>query len=346
MRKSPIPAAGGAEEYRGCEMATGEPLADALWREGVVLCDWSWRGRIAVAGPEARKWLNGLLTANTRDLRAGRATASFFLDPKGRALHFFDLAAESADRILILADQAQIEPLAERLNRFRFRARAEVEDQSAVGGSLAVTGPGAEALLAAVGVGPLPGEEEALAPSAPGAEHSAVLRWRLGGREFFEVLGGAEALPSLWERLRAAGARPAGAAAQERRRILDAVPRWRRDIRETDLPQETGEMRAVGVNKGCYIGQEIVERIRSRGAVHRRFASFLFDGPAAPGEKIAAGEREVGELTSAAAFADGRTAALGYIRVEAWENAETQPLRAGEIGGRPFAPPLDAAEVR
>jgi folate-binding protein YgfZ len=93
------------------------------------------------------------------------------------------------------------------------------------------------------------------------------------------------------------------------------------DIRERDLPQETEQARALNFNKGCYVGQEIVERIRSRGAVHRKFTGFAADGATliAPGAKVVAGEKEVGEITSAASLHLGnrdKIIALGYIRRE------------------------------
>lgn len=80
-------------------------------------------------------------------------------------------------------------------------------------------------------------------------------------------------------------------------------------------------MRALNFNKGCYVGQEIVERIRSRGNVHRKFAGFLVEGAAAiaVGEKIISAEKEVGETTSVAVLqtpSGERTVALGYIRRE------------------------------
>jgi aminomethyltransferase len=86
-------------------------------------------------------------------------------------------------------------------------------------------------------------------------------------------------------------------------------------------------MRALNFNKGCYVGQEIVERIRSRGNVHRKFAGFLAEGAAAIAagariisEKTGEGEKEVGEITSVAILripSGERTVALGYIRREA-----------------------------
>ena len=87
------------------------------------------------------------------------------------------------------------------------------------------------------------------------------------------------------------------------------------------MPQETGQTRALNFTKGCYLGQEIVERIRSRGAVHRQFTAFVVEGPLPePGSKILADGKEVGEVTSSAIlpFAErDSAAALGYLRREA-----------------------------
>ena len=71
-------------------------------------------------------------------------------------------------------------------------------------------------------------------------------------------------------------------------RIVSGIPRYGVDIRERDLPQETEQARALNFNKGCYIGQEIVERIRSRGAVHRKFTGFVMEGavPRAPARRL------------------------------------------------------------
>jgi aminomethyltransferase len=107
------------------------------------------------------------------------------------------------------------------------------------------------------------------------------------------------------------------------------VPRYGRDIRDRDLPQETGQARALDFTKGCYIGQEIVERIRSRGNVHRKYTGFYVDGELpAQGSKIQAEDKDVGEITSVAALpshAGELRVALGYIR----RDATAKNLKAG-----------------
>ena len=137
----------------------------------------------------------------------------------------------------------------------------------------------------------------------------------------YEIWLAPDQVRQLWDALLGAGARRVGSEALELHRIVAGVPRYGVDIRERDLPQETEQARALNFNKGCYVGQEIVERIRSRGAVHRKFTGFLLDGAVrtAAGAKVVAGEKEVGEITSAASLhVAGRqkTVALGYIRRE------------------------------
>ena len=84
---------------------------------------------------------------------------------------------------------------------------------------------------------------------------------------------------SFGRRLSAAGAKPVGSAALEAFRIAEGIPAYGVDMLERDLPQETSQLRALHFSKGCYLGQEIVERIRSRGNVHRHLRSLRLDGP-------------------------------------------------------------------
>jgi aminomethyltransferase len=104
-------------------------------------------------------------------------------------------------------------------------------------------------------------------------------------------------------------------------RVAAGVPRFGQDITERYLPQETAQDSALNFSKGCYIGQEIVERIRSRALLHRRLTGLLVEGPPpASGAKIQFDGKDVGEVTSAAAVPAGDrdlTLAIGYVRTDA-----------------------------
>ena len=118
-------------------------------------------------------------------------------------------------------------------------------------------------------------------------------------------------------------------------RILEGCPKYGVDIRDKDLPQETAQAHALHFAKGCYLGQEIVERIRSRGQVHRRFMSFRLTGelPASFPAPLEAGGKPAGELTSAGMvpLAEGtELIALGYVRQEALD-ARQELICAGGV---------------
>ena len=137
----------------------------------------------------------------------------------------------------------------------------------------------------------------------------------------FELWCANESARMLWDVLLAAGAVPCGIRAAEALRVLEEMPRYGLDLGERDLPQETSQTRALHFAKGCYLGQEIVERIRSRGAVHRRLAQFTLSvEPAALAvELTAAGEGAVaGRITSTALY-NGTRYGLGIVRADAVE---------------------------
>jgi aminomethyltransferase len=124
----------------------------------------------------------------------------------------------------------------------------------------------------------------------------------------------------LWQELVNIGATPAGSESVELLRIACGIPTYGQDIRERDLPHETEQLRALNFTKGCYIGQEIVERIRARGAVHRKLTGFRISGSLpVPGTKAKADGKEVAEVTSSAALplkSGELQVALGYVRRE------------------------------
>ena len=140
-------------------------------------------------------------------------------------------------------------------------------------------------------------------------------------------------MASILDELHATAASPASPEAIEALRILEGTPLYGIDIREKELPQETAQTRALHFAKGCYLGQEIVERIRSRGNVHRTFHGFELTGDLpAPGTALEAEGKAVGEITSAALIplpTGPIKLALGYIRREALDRAATLTYAGG-----------------
>jgi aminomethyltransferase len=180
----------------------------------------------------------------------------------------------------------------------------------------------------------------------PGLEpmQIASLQWngndifltRMASDEFrtYEIWGTPNVIADMWKALLQAGAKPVGTEALEKFRIMIGFPKYGTDIGERDLPQETEQTHALNFSKGCYIGQEIVERIRSRGAVHRKFHGFLLEGDLPErGTKLQADGKDVGEITSVGSIPThngDRSVALGYIRREALERQARITYSGGE----------------
>jgi folate-binding protein YgfZ len=302
--------------------------------------DLSGRSKIRLTGADRVRWLNGMVTNNIRDLAVNHGVYAFLLNAQGHIQA--DLYAYNmGDSLLLDIDARLREVVLAHFDKFIIMDDVEVADISATLTAIGVAGPRAKQVLEKAGIhipdlAPL----ELCTPTcncACGCLQCTVVRSDVRGDghgedpagSSYEIWLAPDMLKPAWDALVAAGATAVSADALERRRISHGIPRYGVDIRERDLPQETGQMRALSFTKGCYLGQEIVERIRSRGAVHRQFTAFLVEGPLpAPGTKIQADEKDVGEITSSADLplpSGDRAVAFGYIRRE----AAGKNLRAG-----------------
>ena len=330
--------------YRGAETPAsfGDTASEfrALLR-GCGLYDMSWQAKLVLSGEDRVRWLNGMVTNNVRDLALNHGVYSFLLNPQGR--NQGDLVSYNrGDYLLVATDREQAPRIAEIFDRYIIMDDVEIGDISDKLGAIGIAGPESATVLSKAGID--------IARLEP--EEVADLVWHEIGISVvgsvlplngYEIWSTAENLEQVWDALIAAGATPVGSDALELYRIARGIPRFGIDLRERDLPQETGQLHVLNFAKGCYVGQEIVERIRSRGNVHRSLVGFEVDGEApAAGSKVSADGKDVGEITSAAAvpLADGsRTLALGYVRREFGEPG-TQ-VRIGEAAAVVKALPFD-----
>ncbi len=313
-------------DYRGA--TTAARFSDrgrefAALQTGCAVYDLGFRARLSITGSDRVRWLNGMVTNNVRDLAEHNGVYAFLLNPQGHILGDMYVFNEG-DQLVVETDRSQIEEIAATFDHYIIMDDvivSEVTTQTALG----VAGPQARAVLNAgrIEIPELkPLETISLQCDCEcGCVHCNVVRGDNPQGESYEIWLDAGQAYATWSALIAAAAVPIGSEASEMQRIVQGIPLYGVDIRERDLPQETEQSRALSFNKGCYVGQEIVERIRSRGSVHRKFAGFVVEGGASisPGAKIVVDGREVGEVTSSAAVPapDGeRSVALGYIRRE------------------------------
>jgi folate-binding protein YgfZ len=326
-------------------------------RAGCGVYDLGFRAKLSITGRDRVRWLNGMITNNIRELALERGVYAFLLNPQGRILG--DLYAYNrGEKFAVDTDRSQIEKILAVFHRYIIMDQVEITDDSEQITAIGVSGPRSGAISQAAGINIPAMEALQLSTSQCTCQgdrlECTVVRREDAPHETYEIWIAAKDAVKLWQALVAGGARPVGSEALEMQRVVAGIPAYGLDIRERDLPQETGQTRALNFSKGCYIGQEIVERIRSRGNVHRTFTGFVFEGIArgAAGSKIVTGEKEAGEITSAVSLSSGgnseRTVALGYIRREA-----DTPGREVLVGGSkaivthpPLLPAQDEALVR
>ncbi|HEX4782692.1 MAG TPA: glycine cleavage T C-terminal barrel domain-containing protein [Candidatus Sulfotelmatobacter sp.] len=314
----------GAGDYRGGTTATGfgDVQAEfAALRGECGVYDLGFRAQISLGGGDRVRWLNGMVTNNVRDLAVGQGVYAFLLNPQGHILG--DLYAYNrGESITVDTDRSQLEKILATFDHYIIMDDVEVANLSEKMTALGIAGPKAREVMQKAKID-LPDLQplqvhEIQCDCECGCLNCTIVRTD-GAIESYEIWLTAEHVRPLWNQLVKAGASPTGSEAMELQRIASGIPRYGVDIRERDLPQETEQARALNFNKGCYVGQEIVERIRSRGAVHRKFTGFVIEGAAqiAAGSKVVSGEKEVGEITSSASLPGAnKTVALGYIRRE------------------------------
>lgn len=304
-------------------------------------------GWIRVTGEDRVRWLNGMVTNSIQQMKDGEGTYNFILSVQGRIQGDAMIYAEP-DALLIETASSQIPVLMTLLDRFIIMDDVELADVTSTRSGLMVAGQQAVATLEKIGfnvedLGTLvkqTGSWNAAQISIVHAYSPLVPRFELWtdpdtAPKFFQALLGADAL--LCE-----------AQSLEWLRILEGTPLYGTDIRDRELPQETGQNRALHFAKGCYLGQEIVERIRSRGNIHRIFGGFRLEGDLPTvGSPLEADSKQVGELTSVAAIplpedqGGPVQLAMGYVRREILDRGV--PLRYPGGIAKPISLPFSAA---
>ena len=303
--------------------ASSEQLSALLTRASVApLNNTGW---IRVSGEDRVRWLNGMVTNSIQDLAPGQGCYNFVLNAQGRIQG--DLTAFAEPEALYLkTDRGRLPELVALLDRFIIMDDVELTDISPECVGFAVAGPRAAALLDEIG---LPAAQLSPITKQSSTWHDASVNTLHEHSPLvprFEIWTAPAVAAAVHEAVLAAGAIPVSPETLEHLRILEGTPLYGIDIRNSetarDLPQETAQTRALHFSKGCYLGQEIVERIHSRGNVHRTFTGFQLTGALpATGTPVESEGKPVGELTSVAAIPHPTSGpiqlALGYIRREA-----------------------------
>ncbi len=327
-------------------MHYGDPAVEhEAVRQRVGVIDRSSRGKIETTGRDRVSFLQGMLSNDVKALSPGEGCPAAFLDARGKIVSLLAVHC-LPDRLVLEMERGLVAPTLAALDRFLISERVEFEDLS-------------ERLVIVTLAGPVahPTVEKILGRAVPELrpyQHvqvtvegldARIARSEESGEATYDLWVVRDGLARLWERAVGLGVQPVGRQAWNVLRV-EAGAVWHGvDVDASTLLLEAPLDHTYSLNKGCYIGQEVVARISYRGHVNRKIVGFVFSPARCPasGDRIAVEGNEVGRVTSAIVSpALGRGLALGFLRREHWEPgtkveilAEGGPLTA-EVASLPF----------
>ena len=319
-------------------------------RSAVGIADLSHRGKLKLSGKHHLKFLQGMLTNNVENLEPGTGMHAALLTVKGRMVSDMKVY-KFEDSILFDLEPGVNIKVGELLTKYRLSYKADIEDLSDTQSLFSLNGPNAMSLV--FKVLDLPPREmneyDHFNAELGGHEVTVakVSRTKFDGYDIYAPSGASE---SIWDLFLSEGQElgilPVGQNAMNVLRIEAGIPEYGTDMDESNIPIEAGIWDALDFEKGCYVGQEVVARIKWRGHVNWHLLGIVLDGNTipAPGDEIYSGERKIGRITSGV-FSPGlnKPIALGYIRREFKEpgtkvtvNSDGDTVSEASISDTPF----------
>jgi len=306
-------------------------------RESVVIFDTNWHAFIELTGRDRVKYLHAISSNNIQVLETGHGTLALLLNPQGRIQTEIEVYA-LPEKLLVLTHASAREQTVALLRKYVIGSQVQIEDLTDQMGSFSVEGPRAAVIIEqACGVKLEDMAEMSIRDVTIEVIPCRMVRLSHFGELGGEVIAGRDCLPSLWGKLlagvRAHGGEPIGMGTLNALRLEAGVPWFPADFNDGMIPHEAAlENTHISFNKGCYTGQEIVERVRTRGHVNRKRVGLKFStvAPPPPGTKIRAGGVEIGFVTSSA-FSPAAAPAIGmgYVRREQFEPGSVVEFEGG-----------------
>ena len=290
---------------------------EAVREGGAGLIDLSAaRGRIRVSGSEATMFLNGLMTNDMKSLAANRWMPAVFPTVQGRLIGAVRVIRGSEPSFLIDTETASHDAVLKTISRFTMAGDFKVADVTGETALLTVQGQLAAEVIDKVfetsaSEIPVNGVSEVQAVTIIRATHT--------GENGFDILVDSSQKPELLQALEDAGAKPISDDTLEILRVEAGIASFGRDMDDTNVVPETNLDDAVSYTKGCYVGQEIIVRIRHRGHPAKKLTGLQFetDVQIESGAVIHSTEnQEIGRVTSAVISPRLGSIGLGYVRYE------------------------------
>ncbi|MBI2856654.1 MAG: aminomethyl transferase family protein [Chloroflexi bacterium] len=305
-----------AEEYRAL-------------RKGIALADRSHWGRLRIRGKDALDLLNRLSTNSLMELDRGQGATTVLTSSKGRIIDLL-LIVNLGDELLVITSPQTLDRVIEWLDFYTFDEDISVEDVTEETAMLSLMGPGAVQLLGG----------QAVALELPNASHVSVqdigvtaISTDAYGIAWYDLLVPASQAGAVWEALCQSGAVPVGEEALEVLRVEQGVPRYGRELSEEFNPLEAGMLSSISFEKGCYIGQEVVLRLKTYNKVQKHLMGIaLGDADVSPGARLEVDGKNAGLITSVVdSPLLGQRLALGYVRTAYASAGQQVDVKDGDL---------------
>lgn len=317
-------------------------------RSGAGWLDLADRALVSVTGPDGAEWLQGMLSNDVKALGTGQGAPAAVLNVQGKILADVRVF-RTDDSFLLELDEPLLPGVLAHLHRYLIADEVELDDLSRRLALVSVQGPEAEAVLARfLPADSLPASDLSHRESEWEGGRVRVIRATHTGEPGFDLAAPAEALAALAALPAVRGVPWIGGHAREVLRIEAGIPRYGVDMDAETLLLETCLDNAVSFTKGCYLGQETVERIHSRGHVNRKLVGLKAEGHLVPGldDPVLRDGRPMGRVTSATVSPRLQCPiALGYVHRDCAEPGSAVTIAHGPrkiaaaVHALPFRPP-------
>lgn len=299
----------------------GNPLQEhEAVRSRAGLLDLCHRSQLRFRGSDRVSYLQGMVSNDVKALTPGTGTRAAILDVNGKILSDLRIFCDEDFFLIDLWEFRRARILAH-LNHYLVAEDVEIEDLTGLYGNISLQGPKALLLLSQL-MGPEEIPSRVLGHRLARIKNSEVrvVRSTHTGEDGFDLFMDTGNLIEVARQIEDAGksfsVRWIGVQALDILRLEAGIPRYGVDMDEDNLLLETGLDDAVSFHKGCYLGQEVIERIHSRGHVNKKLSGLILQGeePAHRGDPITVSSKEIGKITSSH-FSPvlKRPIALGYL---------------------------------
>ena len=313
----------------------GDPAAEYdCVRSGAGWFDLADRAILSITGPDSTEWLQGMLSNDVEALGPGDGLPAAVLNIQGKILADVRVF-RTDDAFLLDLSEPLVTGVLEHLDRYLIADEVEIADLSGALAMLSIQGPRAEtALSGLLDAGSVPANDLSHGDYAMGGDRVRLIRATHTGEPGFDLVVPRRRLPAMAADPGARNIPWVGLHARKTLRIEAGIPRYGVDMDAQTLLLETGLDDAVSFTKGCYLGQETVERIHSRGHVNRRLVGLKAEGDTVPdpGDPVLDDDRNIGRVTSAVASPRSRSPiALGYIHRDYFEPGSSVTIEHGDV---------------